>query len=129
MNMQSSFDRARNAIAQVGEQLGLECFDDCLALLPLELNETTKSGLVLSKLEDINRDSKIGTVIAVGPGKLKDDGSRVPMRCRVGDVVIIAKMLYVYPIGVQGPRVLMTQNEAVMAVVRTMAEPAREQIA
>ena len=32
-----------------------------------------------------------GTVVAVGPGKLTDDGKRVPMELEVGDTVVYSK--------------------------------------
>ena len=32
-----------------------------------------------------------GRVVAVGPGKLTDDGSRLPMEVAVGDVVVYSK--------------------------------------
>lgn len=32
-----------------------------------------------------------GTVVAIGPGKLTDDGKRVPMELAVGDTVVYSK--------------------------------------
>ena len=32
-----------------------------------------------------------GTVVAVGPGKLTDDGTRLPMEVSVGDIVVYSK--------------------------------------
>ena len=32
-----------------------------------------------------------GMVLAVGPGRLDDDGNRVPMEVKVGDTVVFAK--------------------------------------
>jgi len=32
-----------------------------------------------------------GTVVAVGPGKLSDDGNRVPMEVNVGDTIVYSK--------------------------------------
>ncbi|MCH8825990.1 MAG: co-chaperone GroES [Chloroflexi bacterium] len=32
-----------------------------------------------------------GTVVAVGPGRLTDDGNRVPMELAVGDAVVYSK--------------------------------------
>jgi len=32
-----------------------------------------------------------GTVVAVGPGKLNDDGQRVPIEVEVGDTVVYSK--------------------------------------
>ena len=32
-----------------------------------------------------------GTVVAIGPGRLTDDGKRVPMELKVGDAVVYSK--------------------------------------
>ena len=32
-----------------------------------------------------------GTIVAAGPGRLTDDGSRVPMELEVGDTVVYSK--------------------------------------
>lgn len=32
-----------------------------------------------------------GTVVAAGPGKMSDDGKRIPMEIEVGDVVVYSK--------------------------------------
>ncbi len=32
-----------------------------------------------------------GTVVAVGPGKINDDGKRIPMDVEVGDIVVYSK--------------------------------------
>jgi len=32
-----------------------------------------------------------GTVVAVGPGKLSDDGNRVPVEVEVGDTIVYSK--------------------------------------
>ena len=32
-----------------------------------------------------------GTVVAVGPGRLTDDGKRIPVEVKVGDVVVFSK--------------------------------------
>ena len=32
-----------------------------------------------------------GTVVAVGPGRLTDDGKRIPVEVKVGDIVVFSK--------------------------------------
>lgn len=32
-----------------------------------------------------------GTVVAIGPGKINDDGKRIPMDVEVGDIVVYSK--------------------------------------
>jgi chaperonin GroES len=52
--------------------------------------EVTKSGIVLPDTVDKERPER-GEVIAVGEGKLLDNGSRAPMSVKVGDKVIFKK--------------------------------------
>jgi len=51
--------------------------------------EKTKSGLVLP--DTAKEKPQEGTVIAVGPGRILEDGSRVPVDVKVGDKVIYSK--------------------------------------
>ena len=52
--------------------------------------EMTKSGLVLPDTVDKER-SQEGEVIAVGPGKMMDNGSVAAMNVKVGDKVLFKK--------------------------------------
>lgn len=54
-----------------------------------KVEEKTKSGLVLP--DTAKEKPQEGTVIAVGPGRILDDGSRVPVDVKVGDKVIYSK--------------------------------------
>lgn len=52
--------------------------------------EVTKSGIVLPGTADKERPEK-GEVIAVGPGKMLDNGQLAPMSVKVGDQVVFKK--------------------------------------
>lgn len=54
-----------------------------------EAEQTSPGGIVLP--DAAKEKPQKGTVIAVGPGKILDDGSRGPMEVAVGDVVIFSK--------------------------------------
>ena len=47
----------------------------------------TKSGIVLPDTADKKKQSR-GTVVAVGPGKMNEAGSRVPITVTVGQTVL-----------------------------------------
>ncbi len=51
--------------------------------------EMTRSGIVLP--DTAKAKPQEGTVIAVGPGRVTDDGRRLPMDVQVGDTIIYAK--------------------------------------
>ena len=60
-------------------------------LEPLEEEKTTKSGIVLPETAEKEKPIK-GKVLAVGPGKMKDDGTGVrPMSVKIGDIVLFKK--------------------------------------
>jgi len=51
--------------------------------------EVTKGGIVLP--DTAKEKPQEGEVIAVGPGKVLDNGKTVPMEVKVGDTVLFAK--------------------------------------
>jgi len=67
----------------------LEPLGDRLVVKPIQKEEITKSGLVIP--DTAKEKPQEGEVLAVGPGRLTDDGERIPMDVRVGDIVIYAK--------------------------------------
>lgn len=63
--------------------------EDHVLIEPLAQEETTKSGIVLS---DANKEKPSRwTVIAVGPGRILDNGNRSPMDVKEGDIVHFTK--------------------------------------
>ena len=63
--------------------------EDRILVQPLEGEQTTASGLVIP--DTAKEKPQEGTVIAVGPGRVDDNGNRVPLDVNVGDVVIYSK--------------------------------------
>ena len=54
-----------------------------------EQEETLASGIVLPG--NAKEKPQEGTIVAVGPGRMLDDGKRVAMEVKVGDTVIYSK--------------------------------------
>jgi chaperonin GroES len=69
--------------------MNLKPLGDRLVVEPQEREQTTASGLVLP--ETAKEKPQQGEVLAVGPGRLDDDGKRVPMDVKVGDIILYAK--------------------------------------
>jgi chaperonin GroES len=67
----------------------LQPLADRLVVKPIEKEEVTKGGIVLP--DTAKEKPQEGKVIAVGPGRLSEDGKRIAMDIKVGDVVIYAK--------------------------------------
>lgn len=62
---------------------------DRVVVKPIEREEITKGGIVLP--DTIKERPVEGDVLAAGPGKLSDDGKRIPMDIKVGDRIIYTK--------------------------------------
>jgi len=56
---------------------------------PIEREEVTKGGIVLP--DTAKEKPQEGEVLAVGPGRMSDDGVRIPMDIKKGDVVLYSK--------------------------------------
>ncbi len=67
----------------------LQPLGDRIIVRAMEKEEVTKSGIVLP--DTAKEKPQEGEVLAVGPGKLTDDGQRLAMDVKVGDKVIYAK--------------------------------------
>ena len=63
---------------------------DRVVIKPVEREEKTKSGIFLPDTASKERPME-GTVLAVGAGRLDDNGRRVPMHVKAGDKVLFAK--------------------------------------
>jgi chaperonin GroES len=71
------------------KKLNLKPLGDRLVVEPLEKEEKTASGIILP--ETAKEKPQEGTVLASGPGRTDDDGKRIAMDVKVGNVVLYAK--------------------------------------
>ncbi len=62
---------------------------DRVVIKPLEEEEVTKGGLVLP--DTAREKPQKGEVVAVGPGRLGDDGKRLDMEVKVNDKIVYSK--------------------------------------
>lgn len=69
--------------------VNLKPLGDRVIVEPIEREETTASGIVLP--DTAKEKPQEGTVVAVGPGKLDDNGKRQALDVSEGDRVIYAK--------------------------------------
>ncbi len=67
----------------------LQPLADRVLVKPTEKEEKTKSGIYLP--DTAKEKPQEGEIMAVGPGKMTDDGKRIPLDLKVGDKVIYAK--------------------------------------
>jgi chaperonin GroES len=67
----------------------LRPLDDRVVIEPIEAEEKTAGGIVLP--DTAKEKPQRGRVVAVGKGKVLDDGSRAAMSVAVGDEVLFGK--------------------------------------
>ena len=62
---------------------------DRVLVKSLEAEETIKGGIIIP--DTAKEKPQEGEVVAVGPGRVTDDGKTIPMEVKVGDKVVYAK--------------------------------------
>jgi len=76
-------------LATTATKLNLKPLADRVVVRKLEAEEKTAGGIVLP--DTAKEKPQQGEVLAVGPGKLDEKGTRHPMEVKVGDKVLFAK--------------------------------------
>jgi chaperonin GroES len=69
--------------------VSIKPLEDRVVVRALEAEQTTASGLVIP--DTVKEKPQEGEVLAVGPGRIDDNGQRVPLDVSVGDRVIFSK--------------------------------------
>ena len=69
--------------------VSIKPLEDRVVVRTLEAEQTTASGLVIP--DTAKEKPQEGEVLAVGPGRVDDNGNRVPLDVAVGDKVIYSK--------------------------------------
>lgn len=63
--------------------------EDRIILLPIKADEVTSFGLVIP--DTAKEKPQEAEVIALGPGRVDDNGNRIPLDIKVGERVIFSK--------------------------------------
>src|SRR5690625_7314047 len=85
----SVFKQSDGILADTSARASLKPLGDKVVVEVSEEPQPTASGIVLP--DTAQEKSQRGTVVAVGPGKVLENGEREPMDVSVGDVVVYAK--------------------------------------
>ena len=67
----------------------LQPMADRLVVKPVPKEEMTKGGILIP--DTVKEKPQEGEVVAVGPGRMTDEGKRIAMDIKVGDRVLYAK--------------------------------------
>ena len=87
---------------------------DFILIEPLEKETMLPSGIVIP--DTAKEKPQEGKVVSVGPGRRDDDGDRVPMEIKAGDIVMYKKWGGT-EIKVEGKELLLVKEEDILAIV------------
>lgn len=88
---------------------------DRVIVKPIAKDETTASGIVLPDTVDKEKPEQ-GEVIAVGQGRVLDNGNLAPMNIKVGDKVMFKKYSP-DEIKLEGEDVLIIEERDILAII------------
>lgn len=69
------------------DNLNIEALGDRLFVQSINIEETSKGGLIMYK-DNNTKQFFYGKIISAGNGKTLDNGTKIEMRCKEGDVII-----------------------------------------
>lgn len=69
--------------------VAIKPLEDRIVVKPVDGEQTTASGLVIP--DTAKEKPQEGIVLAIGPGRVDDNGNRIPLDVAVGDKVIYSK--------------------------------------
>lgn len=95
-------------------KLKIRPLGDRIVVEPLEAEEKTKGGIILP--DTAKEKPQEGKVVAVGKGKVDEDGKTVPMEIKVGDKILYGKYSGT-EITIDDKEYIILREEDVLAVV------------
>ena len=97
-------------------KLNLRPLADRVVIESVEEDEQTFAGGKLVLPETAKEKPQKGLILAIGPGRTDDDGKRLPMDVKVGDLVLYAKYAGT-EVKIEGRKLLILKESDILAVV------------
>lgn len=94
--------------------MNLKPLEDRVVVKPVQQEERTKGGIVLP--DTAKERPQEGTVLAIGPGRVLENGQRVPMTVKVGDRVLYSRYGGT-EIKIDGEEYLILSERDIMAIM------------
>ena len=107
----------------VAEKIKLKPLGSRVVIKALDREETTKSGIFLP--DTAKEKPQEGNVIAVGNGKILNNGDRVAMDIKVGDRVLFGKYSGT-EVKLDGEEYLILREDDVLGVIEGAAKSAKK---
>jgi chaperonin GroES len=92
----------------------IQPLEDRVVIRPLDAEQVTSSGLVIP--DTAKEKPQEGEVLAVGPGRLDDNGKRIPMEVGEGDRVLYSKYAGT-EVKVDGEELLVVPSRDILAKI------------
>jgi chaperonin GroES len=102
------------ASTKVSTKLKIAPMADRVVIEPLEDTEEMRGGLYIP--DTAKEKPQQGNVMAIGPGRLNDDGDRIPMEVGVGDRVLYGKYAGT-EVTIEGNQYLIVKEADILAVL------------
>ena len=97
--------------------LNIRPLADRVVVRPLEKDVETFAGGQLVLPDTAKQKPQVGEIVAVGPGRVDEDGKRFPMDVKVGDKVVYAKYAGTTFKTEDGEEVLFLKESDILAVL------------
>lgn len=95
----------------------LQPLHDRIIVRPLEAEEVTKGGIVLP--DTAKEKPQEGEIVAVGKGKITEDGKLQALEVKVGDRVLYGKYTGSEITTKEGEELLIMREDDILAIVQT----------
>ena len=96
--------------------MNIQPLGDRVVVKPLEAEEKTKGGIVLP--DTAKEKPQEGKVVAVGKGKVLENGSIQPLEVKVGDKVLYGKYSGSEITTKDGEELLIMREEDILAIIK-----------
>ncbi len=96
--------------------MNMQPLGDRVVVKPLEAEEKTKGGIVLP--DTAKEKPQEGKIVAVGKGKMLENGKLQPLEIKVGDKVLYAKYSGTEITTKQGEELLILREEDILAIIK-----------
>jgi chaperonin GroES len=105
---------ARKTVSKEGGVMNVQPLADRLLVRRLEEEEMKRGGIIIP--DTAKEKPQEGEVVAVGPGRLSDEGKRMPLEVKKGDRILIGKYSGT-DVKIDGDEYLILREDDVLAIV------------
>ncbi|MFA6572045.1 MAG: co-chaperone GroES [Bacteroidota bacterium] len=95
--------------------MNLQPLHDRIIVKPAEAAEVSKGGIIIP--DTAKEKPQQGTIIAIGTGKVADDGKIVPMTVKAGDTILYGKYSGT-EVNIDGEEHLIMRESDIFAIIK-----------